>query len=1284
MAVTQAQVAQLYVALFNRAAEGEGLRNWIADGANKTMAQVADTMLQAPAVKTYFNGAIDNDRDFVEMIYKNILGKDYSQDPNGIDSWVLHLQLGHTRGETLVKLFEVAQSAIARAADPVAAKVFENKVAISEYVSQRIGNVSKDEEGNYNYTLFKQIISETNANNLAHQKRLVDDAVKVNFTTNVDDIKGNNSDNIFETVVSGFMGRNTFQAEDKLDGQGGNDTLKVSLDTNFTGLTTGSVKNIENLEITNTSNAVRYFNMNNIENIKNVVMIGDYASRLTNEANIVTLSANDIKKGEIAIVYNPSTVAGSNDSQELVLENVGNKTDDLVSNPNYNYYKNHVGIKFDGIETLNITTRTQESYIKGVDNKNVNVKGDVNLDLSTTDNVENLDASSFTGNLTAGLTESTGLKSVKGGSGKDTFKFNGIAGANPNLVIDGGANEDSIEFVSLSGTRRLNSSSVENVTFVKSNNGTLDLANAQDVKSVTVVSDNNFISVTNSAINTLTIDTDKQNGHDVNVTTATLKTINFTDRNLDHYESAAPNIKKITANSATELTINMDKYARVNATDTLESSSVKTLNFNIAKSDDENKYKVDAYMLKNTVELETINYVNDGKDFVLRAENVPQDLDKLTTLNVKTASAFNIKISNTNNEANLRNISEISLQGVIKSDDMTDSDVTLGNLGHASSLHGINLTAKQLGVLTVGNVITNTQINARFNVNLEDIRDDATIGNIKSGNTVIIAKTLAKDLRVGDIDADTIATESTDNLRMAIFDVKGSVSIGNIVNLSSLDGDYRNIKKVFTLGDITNSKEKSAILLNFLNMKDTVTVGSGGIEASEVKITAKNLEKTFTVGMMDLKATANNGKAHEANISLNGIKEDITIGNVQNFNSLNFDIKNADKTFTVGNFTGVQQDATANFNFSSIGQNVTLGNFNDTAPTNASGIKFNLTANNLAQGLTIGNIGIKESSLTDIHNGSVNINAGITEGVVTIGTITTGADSKVNIDLSKTLQVNSVSAITSNDVTLKSSEISQSNPVNITLASKTGINVDPKANVTGSVGQDEFIFNFRQDAGTESEAKTYTVSGDLRDGWDKYTLNATVAAQKLKTIDLSNLKNAEEGTINLGGALTNSNSKSLVVKGTDGNDTFDVTGPLKNGESAEKPNILTLEGGRGNDVYKIGAAATTNVDVTKYVSIKGIKQNDKVTISGATSWAKYTASDLNSEATLKDAITQVLTHNDANVANKVWAFTYKNDTYLIKDTNTALTFTGSESLVKLAGYNIEDLNPYASGDTFTI
>nr|WP_314566350.1 hypothetical protein [uncultured Campylobacter sp.] len=1279
MAVTQAQVAQLYVALFNRAAEGEGLRNWMADGANKTMAQVADTMLQAPAVKTYFNGAIDNDRDFVEMIYKNVLGKDYTQDPNGIDSWVLHLQLGHSRGETLVKLFEVARSDIARAADPVAAKVFDNKIAISEYVSQRIGNVDKDEEGNYNYTLFKQIISETNAYNLAQQKRLVDDAVKVNFTTNVDDINGNNSDNIFETVVSGFMGKNTFQPADKLDGKGGNDTLKVSLDTNFTGLNTGSVKNVENLEITNTSNAVRYFNMNNIEDVKNVVMIGDYASRLTNESKIVTLSANDVKRGEIAIIYNPSTVAGSNDSQELVLENVGNKTDDLVSNPAYNYYKNHVGVKFDGIETLNISTRTQESYIKDVDNKNITVKGNVNLDISTTANVESLDASGFVGNLTAGLQASTQLKSVKGGSGKDLFKFNGIAGANPDLIIDGGANDDSIEFEHLSGTRRLNSSNVENVTFVENNNGTIDLANAQDVKSVTVVENGNTVNVTNSAITTLNIDTDFVEATRVNVTTATLDTINFTDRDLNTYRT--PNLtatKQIVANSATKLTMNIDKYSNVSdlggGEQSLEATSLKTLNMNIEKSADENKYAVDSFRLVDTASLETLNYVNDGMGFELRANDTFQALNKLATLNVKTASSFNIKDLNTSNEAHLRNISEISLQGVIKSDDTTDSDVVLGDLGHNSSLHGINLTAKQLGVLTVGNVITNTQINARFNVNLEDIRDNATFGNVKSGNTVIIAKTLAKDLTIGDMDADTIATGSTDNVRMVIVDVEGGVDIGNIVNLSSLDGDFRNIKKDFTLGDITNSKAKSAILLNFVDIKGNVGVARNDLEASEVKIVAKNVEKTFNLGNIDLKATATNGKAHEGVLSLDGIKDAVTIGDISNLNSLNGDFKNLGDSITIGDINGTQIDSTTSLKFTNVKDSVSVGDFGSGDVNHGS--TYTVTADKLAKGLTIGDIYIAESpDFYDVHKSAVNITSGKTEGVVQLGTIDTGADSKVTIDLSKSLQANVVGNIKGGEIVYKGSAITPSNAVTLEVASTDKVNVDSKIDVTASVGQDEFVFKSTEDA------KTFTVTGTLGDGEDKYTLDL-VASNNLKTVNLSGLKSAEHGVIDLTTVLT-ANKQSLSLVATDGKDVITV-GAIAEAGTTDEPNVVTIDGGRGVDTFKL-KDATTDADASKYVSLVNIEKGDKIDLDTVTQWAKYTAADLNAEATLKDAVNKVLTDAAATVANKVWAFTYKNDTYLVRDIDGGRTdLTDNDNLVKLAGYNIEDLNPSLDSGVFTI
>ena len=1271
MAVTQAQVAQLYVALFNRAAEGEGLRNWMADGANKTVAQLADSMLQAPAVRTYFNGSIDNDKDYIETIYKNILGKDYSQDPNGIDSWVKHLQAGHTRGETLVKLFEVAQSDIARAADPVAAQTFANKTAISEYVSQRIGNVSQDEEGNYNYTLFKQIISDTNATNLAHQKRLVDDAVKINFTTNDDNLVGNSSDNIYETVVSGFMGTNTFQPNDKLDAGRGNDTLKVSLDTNFTGLTTGYVKNVENLELTNTSNAVRYFNMNNIENIKNIVMIGNYATRLTNESNIATLTASDVKQGEIAIVYNPATVSGSNDTQELFLENVGTKDQ-------------KVGVNFSGIENLNITTKTQASFISGVDNKNVNITGAVSLDVETSQNVENIDASTFAGNLTADVTASTAIKTIKGGSGKDTFKFASVAGANPNLTIDGGANEDSVEFTNLNGSRRLNANNVENVTFVKNNDGTLDLANAQSVKSVTATRKNNTVSVTNSGIETLTIDTDTDGAYKINVTTATLKTINFTDRDLDSYTSDTPAAhREIIANNATELTFNMDKYARVKdggTGDLLESSSVKKISFNIAKSDDELKYTVDSYRLQNTVSLETINYINEGKDFTLNLKDATVDAAKLATLNVKTANKFNIEDLRTSSEANLKVISEINLQGVIKSDGTIDSEVVLGNLGHASSLHGINLTAKDLKALTVGTVTTNTQINARFNVNLENIKEDVTFGNVKSGNTVVIAKNLGKDFTFGNLDADTIATNSTDNVRFVFDKVKGDVTFGRILNLSSLDGDFRNIDKALTIGNITNSKDNSAIALNLDNIKKDVNLGS--MQSTKLDITAKNLGEDFTVaGALDLMAASSTvSTTHNANISFDGVAGNIQLANVEKFNNVKFDAKNVEGVFTVGNFTDVKNDATANFNFNNMSQLVKLGDFNGTATTDGAGVKFNLTANNLAQGLTIGNIGIKESGLTDIKNGLVNIDSGRTEGTVTIGNVTVGADSTVKIDLSQSLQVNTVGTITGGNVTFKSSAISHTNgssSVNISLASTTGINVDPKANVTGSVGQDVFNFKFRDEGSSTFSGKTYAVGGDLGDGMDKYTLDLNVTANNLKTIDLSTLKNAEKGTITLGGSSIAINNKSLTVKGTDGDDTFDVNGALTDPTSVNKPNVLTLEGGRGSDIYNIGAAAKTNTDASKYVSISNIKHGDKVKIDGAMSWAKYDASDLDTKDSLKEAANAVLAHSGANVANKIWAFTYKSDTYLLQDgTGTGSTIAASDHLVKLAGYHIDNLNPY--------
>ena len=268
MAVTKAQVAQLYVALFNRAPEGAGLNAWFAAGATKPQAQLADDMLRSPAVQSYFNGRIDTDRGFVSNIYKNFLGKDYADDPAGIESWVRHLEAGHSRGETLVKLFEVAQTPEAIAAAPVAAAIFRNKTAVSAYMAEKIADIAQRDDGTYDYEPFQAIIRGTTDTNLEEQKAKVDQlasgqtpSTNKNLTAETDNIVGTDGDDTFSGVyyVGNGTRTSTLSSLDTLDGKAGKDTLNLTVqknggDSNSVEMSAieaamRGVSNVENLNI---------------------------------------------------------------------------------------------------------------------------------------------------------------------------------------------------------------------------------------------------------------------------------------------------------------------------------------------------------------------------------------------------------------------------------------------------------------------------------------------------------------------------------------------------------------------------------------------------------------------------------------------------------------------------------------------------------------------------------------------------------------------------------------------------------------------------------------------------------------------------------------------------------------------------------------------------------------------------------------------------------------------------------------------------------------------------
>ena len=270
MAVTKAQVAQLYVALFNRAPEGAGLNAWMAAGATKNLAQIANDMLAAPAVRAYFNGRIDSNVNYVENIYKNILGKDLTTDSAGINAWASELDRGVSRGEVLERVFQTATSAEAIAADPVAAAVFANKTAVAAYMAEKVPNISQDGNGNYAYEQFKNIIETTNSTNLIAQKARVDriaagqndnPSSSTNLTSELDTIVGTDGDDTFSGVyyVGNGTRTSTLSSLDTLDGKAGKDTLNLTVqknggDSNSVEMSAieaamRGVSNVENLNI---------------------------------------------------------------------------------------------------------------------------------------------------------------------------------------------------------------------------------------------------------------------------------------------------------------------------------------------------------------------------------------------------------------------------------------------------------------------------------------------------------------------------------------------------------------------------------------------------------------------------------------------------------------------------------------------------------------------------------------------------------------------------------------------------------------------------------------------------------------------------------------------------------------------------------------------------------------------------------------------------------------------------------------------------------------------------
>lgn len=136
------EVAQLYVALFGRAPDAEGLAYWAGlRSAGQSMQQVADTMFGTTPARTYFPTGLSNE-EIISSLYENVLGR--PADAAGLAFWTGKLNAsGATPGSVIAEMIGVV--AEYRGSDPAgieSAALFNNRVLVAKSYAEKGGSAS--------------------------------------------------------------------------------------------------------------------------------------------------------------------------------------------------------------------------------------------------------------------------------------------------------------------------------------------------------------------------------------------------------------------------------------------------------------------------------------------------------------------------------------------------------------------------------------------------------------------------------------------------------------------------------------------------------------------------------------------------------------------------------------------------------------------------------------------------------------------------------------------------------------------------------------------------------------------------------------------------------------------------------------------------------------------------------------------------------------------------------------------------------------------------------------
>ena len=145
------RLSELYVAFFNRIPDADGLSYWIGQKvAGQSISQIADTFYNAGVQFSSLTGftATMSNADFVNVVYKNVLGRKDGADAGGLAYWTGKLADGSaTRGDLVSTILDSAHTFKGDATYGYVADLLDNKIAVAKTFAIDLGlnyNTSND------------------------------------------------------------------------------------------------------------------------------------------------------------------------------------------------------------------------------------------------------------------------------------------------------------------------------------------------------------------------------------------------------------------------------------------------------------------------------------------------------------------------------------------------------------------------------------------------------------------------------------------------------------------------------------------------------------------------------------------------------------------------------------------------------------------------------------------------------------------------------------------------------------------------------------------------------------------------------------------------------------------------------------------------------------------------------------------------------------------------------------------------------------------------------------